>query len=170
VPARKQPGSDADKPAAPSLSLTVQHGEGFPGCQVSRARLRRWIAAALQRDARITLRFVGTREGRALNLAYRQKDYATNVLTFNYDDADSTTNIADIVICVPVVRREAARQRKPFDHHLAHLVIHGTLHAQGLEHDDEVEAQAMEALEAALLKRFRIGDPYLPNAARRRKG
>ena len=170
MPARKQPENAAGTPAAPTLALTVQHGEGSPGCQVSRARLRRWIAAALQRDARITLRFVGTREGRALNLAYRHKDYATNVLTFSYDDADSTTNVADIVICLPVVRQEAVRQQKPFDHHLAHLVIHGTLHAQGLEHDDEVQAQAMEALEAALLKRFRIGDPYLPNAARKRKG
>ncbi len=170
MPARKQPRNAADTPAAPTLALTVQHEESSPGCQVSRARLRRWIAAALQRDARITLRFVGTREGRALNLAYRHKDYATNVLTFNYDDADTTTNVADIVICLPVVRQEAARQQKPFDHHLAHLVIHGTLHAQGMEHDDEVEAQAMEGLEAALLKRFRIGDPYLPNAARKRKG
>ena len=126
---------------------------------MDRARLRRWISAALQTDARITLRFVGTREAHALNLSYRRRDYATNVLTFNYHDA-SAGCASDIVICLPVVRQEARRQRKPIEHHLAHLVIHGTLHAQGFEHDDPVEAEAMESLEAALLKRFRIDDPY----------
>ena len=142
-----------------ALSLTIQHGDGSPECPVSRARLRRWVGAALQSDARITLRFVGTREGRALNLAYRQKDCATNVLTFAYADA-SVPCAADIVICLPVVRQEARRQHKPLDQHLAHLVIHGVLHAQGFEHEDDIEAEAMEALETALLKRFRIGDPY----------
>jgi probable rRNA maturation factor len=122
---------------------------------VSRARLRRWVLAALQRDAEITLRFVGTREARALNRDYRGRDYATNVLTFDY-----APGVADIVVCVPVLEREARAQRKPLDHHLAHLVVHGVLHAQGFEHDDEVEAQAMEQLETALLRRFRVADPY----------
>jgi probable rRNA maturation factor len=122
---------------------------------VSRARLRRWVLAALQRDAKITLRFVGSREARALNRQYRGRDYATNVLTFDYEPG-----VADIVICVPVLEREARAQRKPLDHHLAHLVVHGVLHAQGFEHEDEFEAQAMEELETALLRRFRVADPY----------
>jgi len=135
---------------------------------VSRAQLRRWVQAALQSDARITLRFVGSREARALNREYRGKDYATNVLTFVYPaqtrSDEPPVQAADVVICLPVVAREARSQRKRFEQHLAHLVIHGTLHAQGFEHDDEVEAQAMEALETALLRRFRIADPYLPSA------
>ncbi len=159
-------GGQAKRP--PALALTIQHGDRSPECPVSRARLRRWVGAALQSDARITLRFVGAREGRALNLAYRHKDYATNVLTFGYED-ESVPCAADIVICLPVVRQEARRQRKPFEQHLAHLVIHGVLHAQGFEHDDEIEAEAMEALETALLKRFRIGDPYRARASRERK-
>jgi len=150
--------------AVPALSLSIQFGPGVPALEVSRARLRRWALAALQSDARITLRFVGAAEGRALNRAYRGRDYATNVLTFAYP-ADETgrpkhTTAADIVVCLPVVAREARAQRKPLDHHLAHLVVHGVLHAQGFEHDDEIEAEAMEALETALLRRFRIADPY----------
>lgn len=141
----------------PELALSVQSGPGAGDCPVTRPRLRRWVLAALQQDARITLRFVGSREGRALNHAHRGRDYATNVLTFGYD---TTPLEADIVICLPVVRREARAQRKPLDHHLAHLVIHGVLHAQGFDHEDEIEAQAMESLEAALLSRFRIPDPY----------
>lgn len=145
---------------APELSLSVQQASAASPCPVPRARLRRWVLAALQADTpetHLTLRFVGSRESRALNLAYRGKDYATNVLTFPYTESPLE---ADIVICMPVVRAEAKRQRKPLDHHLAHLVIHGVLHAQGHEHDEDDEAAVMEALETALLKRFRIPDPY----------
>ncbi len=165
APARGAPESRARATRAQrphALALAIQHGEGAPKCPVSRPRLRRWVGAALQTDARITLRFVGTREGRELNRAYRHKDYATNVLTFAYEDA-SVPCAADIVICLPVVRREARRQHKAFEHHLAHLVIHGVLHARGFGHDDDTEAAAMEALETALLRRFRIGDPYRPS-------
>jgi len=151
---------------SPRLSLSVQSAPGAGDVPVSRARLRRWVQAALQSDASITLRFVGSREARSLNRAYRDKDYATNVLTFVYPAQERQTEpparVADVVICLPVVAREARSQGKPVDHHLAHLVIHGVLHAQGFEHDDDVEAQAMESLEAALLRRFRIPDPYLP--------
>jgi probable rRNA maturation factor len=151
-------------PKGPTLSLSIQSGPRVPAVAVSRARLRRWVLAALQSDARITLRFVGTAEGRALNRAYRGKDYATNVLTFAYAPAEAGgtahATVADIVLCLPVIAREALAQRKPLDHHLAHLVIHGVLHAQGFEHDDELEAEAMEGLETALLRRFRIADPY----------
>ncbi len=150
----------------PELALSVQSGPGTGDCPVTRPRLRRWVLAALQDDARITLRFVGRREGRALNQAHRGRDYATNVLTFGYPEPPLPPNApkppreADIVICLPVVRSEARAQRKPVDHHLAHLVIHGVLHAQGFDHEDEIAAQAMESLEAALLSRFRIPDPY----------
>ena len=164
-------------PPRPELALSVQAGSGIATVPVSRPRLRRWVLAALQGDARITLRFVGTREGRALNREHRGRDYATNVLTFAYDPlpeppAPATAARrrtaprpcppveADIVLCMPVVRAEARAQGKPLDHHLAHLVIHGVLHAQGFDHDDETEAEAMEGLEAALLRRFRIPDPY----------
>ena len=160
-------------PPSPELSLSVQCGTGVAEPPVSRPRLRRWVLAALQHDAAITLRFVGSREGRALNREHRGRDYPTNVLTFAYEApplpaaARARGGVrapaaieADIVICLPVVRTEARAQRKPVDHHLAHLVIHGVLHAQGFDHEDEVEAEAMEALEAALLKRFRIPDPY----------
>jgi probable rRNA maturation factor len=163
----------------PELALSIQLGDGSPACPVSRPRLRRWVLAALQHDARLTIRFVGSREGRRLNRDFRGRDYATNVLTFGYEDdgtqgpakargrsrsgtAPTRPVVADIVICLPVVDREARAQRKPLEHHLAHLVIHGVLHAQGFEHDDEVEANAMETLETALLRRFRIADPYLP--------
>lgn len=144
------------------LALTVQEASAASPCPVPRARLRRWILAALSAragSARLTLRFVGSRESRTLNHAYRGKDYATNVLTFPYGEDPLE---ADIVLCMPVVRAEARAQRKPLDHHLAHLVIHGVLHAQGFEHEEDEEAAAMEALETALLRRFRIPDPYLP--------
>jgi probable rRNA maturation factor len=143
------------------LSLALQDGPGSPPCPVPRARLRRWLLAALQDDARLTVRFVGAREGRALNRVYRGRDYATNVLTFDYGGAPEGPPVqADIVICMPVVAREARQQRKPVDHHLAHLLMHAALHAQGLSHDDALEAEAMESLEATLLRRFRIPDPY----------
>ena len=142
-------------PEQPLLTLDIQCGATIPACPVDRRRVRRWAQRALQRDARLTIRFVGSREGRALNRTYRGRDYATNVLTVPYDE-DS----ADIVICLPVVTREARSQGKRFDHHLAHLVIHGVLHAQGFDHEQEDEAARMEALEVALLRRLRIPDPY----------
>lgn len=148
----------------PRLSLSIQSGSAALSLPVSRQRLRRWVTLALQTEARLTLRFVDSREGRALNAGYRGKDYATNVLTFNYPPSPQSPGksacVADIVICLPVVRREAREQRKPLDHHLAHLVIHGVLHAQGFEHEHDAEAEAMEALESTLLRRLRIPDPY----------
>lgn len=144
----------------PELALSVQQASAASPCPVPRARLRRWILAALSsrtERARLTLRFVGSRESRALNLSYRGKDHATNVLTFPYGEDPLE---ADIVVCMPVVRAESRAQRKPLDHHLAHMVIHGVLHAQGFEHEDDDEAAEMEGLETALLRRFRIPDPY----------
>jgi probable rRNA maturation factor len=148
------------EPARPRLALSVQHEPGAGDCPADRAQLRRWALAALERDAALTLRLVGAREGRALNAQFRGRDYATNVLTFAYEEQGDGPVQADIVICLPVLVREARAQRKPLREHLAHLVIHGVLHAQGMDHEDEDEARAMETRETALLGRFRIADPY----------
>lgn len=136
----------------------------------SRAALRRWAGVALERDARVTLRLVGRAEGERLNARYRGKPYPTNVLTFVYDDVTSelaghvTTDpgpvAGDLVLCVPVVRREAREQGKTFTAHCAHLVVHGMLHLQGYDHDTERTARRMEAHETALLAVLGIPDPY----------
>jgi probable rRNA maturation factor len=143
-------------PAAPALRLTVQNRDAFRGLP-ARSTLRRWLRLALARDAEIVLRFVGAREARALNRAFRRRDYATNVLTFAYGGRPLR---ADVVLCVPVVRAEARSQGKPFRHHLAHLVVHGALHAQGHDHVRPRQARAMEAIERRLLARLGIADPY----------
>jgi probable rRNA maturation factor len=116
------------------------------------------MRAALARDARVTLRFVGAREGRVLNRRYRGRDRATNVLTFVYDDGASLEG--DIVLCAPVVAKEARAQRKTLKAHYAHLVIHGMLHLQGYDHARDDDAARMEAREVALLRGLGYGDPY----------
>jgi probable rRNA maturation factor len=127
----------------------------------ARARLRRWVLAALERDAAITLRFVGSVEGRRLNRSYRGKDYATNVLTFVYEAAARGAPLTgDIAVCTPVVAREAAEQHKRLDAHCAHLVVHGVLHLQGYDHGRNTEARIMEARETQILARLRFADPY----------
>lgn len=146
----------------PRLALSVQVAPGAGAVPADRAQLRRWLLATLSTDASITLRLVGSREGRALNAAYRGRDHATNVLTFAYDEGlpPGSPVHADIVICLPVVVREARAQRKAVRDHLAHLVVHGALHAQGLDHEDDEQARAMQARETEVLARFRIADPY----------
>lgn len=151
--------------ASPRLSLSIQSGDGAPAWPVHRSRLRRWVAAALRADARIALRLVGAREGRELNRAFRGRDYATNVLTFVYDRppaprAGGAGAVADVVVCLPVAAREARAQRKPLEHHIAHLVVHGVLHAQGFDHETDSHARAMEQREREVLARFRVPDPY----------
>lgn len=148
--------------AAPRLALSVQIEAAAGEVPADRAQLRRWALAALATDATLTLRFVGTREGRRLNADFRGRDYATNVLTFAYDEAPAPGMPvqADIVICMPVVVREARARKKALRDHLAHLVVHGVLHAQGLDHEDDDEAREMEARETTVLARFRIADPY----------
>ena len=145
--------------AIPALSLSIQLGDGVRELPAPRARLRRWVAAAIDTDATLTLRFVGEREGRALNAQYRHRDHATNVLTFAYHGEGERVR-ADIVVCMPVVRREARAQRKHPAAHLAHLVIHGVLHACGHDHDQPGPAARMEAAEVALLARFGFADPW----------
>lgn len=145
------------------LAIQVETAASLP----SRAQLRRWVKGALDTqadavdEATFTLRFVDSREGRALNRAYRGRDYATNVLTFPLDDGDRRHAMADIVVCMPVVAKEARAQRKSVRDHCAHLVVHGVLHATGHDHETAREADAMEAIEQQVLARFGIDDPYL---------
>jgi probable rRNA maturation factor len=142
----------------PAFDLAIQGHARFDDLP-ARATLRRWIGAALDRDAEIALRFVDAREGRKLNREFRGKDCATDVLTFDYDHAPVVR--ADIILCLPVVKRAARERRRLFRDHLAHLVVHGTLHAQGLDHDDPAAARAMEAREVSILAQLGFGNPYL---------
>jgi len=145
------------------LSLSLQFGP-FDGVAAHRAALprhkvTRWIRHALATDAEITVRIVGDEEGRALNREYRKKDYATNVLTFDYTQEPVVT--ADLVLCAPVIEREAKEQNKSLEEHYAHMLVHGTLHAQGWDHEtSEVDAQEMEDYEAAILRELGFEDPY----------
>lgn len=159
----------APKHRPPRLRLAVQYALEASGLP-DRTQLRRWAQAALLQDAEVTLRFVDAAEGRRLNRDYRGKDYATNVLTFAYDsplppNPSPLTPLpspltGDIVLCAPVVEREAAEQGKPCEAHYAHLVVHGLLHLQGYDHEDEGEATAMEAVESFILRRLGYPDPY----------
>jgi len=142
----------------------------------ARGLLRRWVRAALvaaTRTATVTLRFVDAAEGAALNRRYRSRRGPTNVLSFVYDDAPGRCR-GDIVLCAPVLRSEAAAQGKPLAAHCAHLVVHGTLHLQGADHEDPADAARMESQEAAILARLGFPDPYAPRGAiarrRRRSG
>jgi probable rRNA maturation factor len=149
--------SAQDERVAPRLTLSVQwmvDATALP----RRATLRRWALAALDRDAAVTLRFVATREGRALNQRYRGHDHATNVLTFVYDDEVSLSG--DIVLCAPVVRKEARTRKKTLAAHYAHLVIHGMLHLQGYDHERDDDAHRMQGRESALLASLGYPDPH----------
>ncbi|MGH8714810.1 MAG: rRNA maturation RNase YbeY [Casimicrobiaceae bacterium] len=148
------------------LTLTVQHAADDADLP-ARGLLRRCVAAALERDADITLRFVERDEARLLNRRYRRQDRPTNVLSFVYDDERDVLH-GDIVLCAPVLRREAEQQGKALAAHCAHLVVHGTLHLQGYDHLDTADAQRMEAREAAILAGLGYADPYATGRPRRR--
>ncbi len=139
------------------LSLSVQYAVDARGLP-TRPQFRRWIRAALERDAQITLRIVDGSEGRALNRKYRGKHNATNVLTFVYDDIDPLSG--DVVVCAPVAEREACEQRRNLLAHYAHLAVHATLHLQGYDHENETDAAAMEARETAIMMKLGYADPY----------
>lgn len=141
-----------------ALSLSVQYAVK-PDSAPTRPKFRRWVQAALTRDAEITLRLVDEEEGQALNRDYRGKDYATNVLTFVYDDLPHLAG--DIVICPAVVEREALQQGKANDAHYAHLVVHGVLHLHGYDHESEAQAEEMERLETQIVTKLGYPDPYL---------
>ena len=146
------------------LTLSLQFGPLADAtthrAALPRHKVARWIRHALGIDAEMAIRIVDTEEGQQLNRDYRQKDYATNVLTFDY--CTGPVMMADLVLCAPVVAREAAEQGKTLADHYAHLLVHGTLHAQGHEHDGvpEAEAAAMEARETAILASLGVADPY----------
>ena len=146
-----------------ALTLSLQFAR-FDGAAQHRAALprhkvARWIRHALALDAEITVRIVGLEEGQQLNRDYRHKDYATNVLTFDYTQEPVVT--ADLVLCAPVVAREAAEQNKTLAEHYAHLLVHGALHAQGWDHEtSEADAQEMEAYETEILTGLGFADPY----------
>jgi probable rRNA maturation factor len=129
------------------------------GAEIPNARmLRAWAEAALTDDAAVTLRIVGAREGRRLNREFRGRDYATNVLTFVYDEGRPLQG--DIVLCAPVVRAEAGRGADKLEAHYAHLVVHGMLHLQGFDHEQPRQAQFMELLESEIVTRLGYPDPY----------
>ncbi|NMM11634.1 MAG: rRNA maturation RNase YbeY [Polaromonas sp.] len=145
------------------LNLSLQFGDIEERAQhraaLPRHSVARWIRHALLRDAEITVRIVDAEEGQTLNRDYRQRDYATNVLTFDYSQQPVVT--ADLVFCAPVVQREATEQGKTLRAHYAHLLVHGTLHAQGYDHEtNEREALEMEALEILLLSELGFDNPY----------
>jgi probable rRNA maturation factor len=150
--------------AAVTLELTLQKAVNSPGLP-TRTELRRWLSAALERSATITVRFVGAAEGRRLNRAYRDRDYATNVLSFDYGGSGRGQLLAgDLVLCAPVARREARAQRKAFSAHVAHLIVHGALHLQGHDHQSLSAAARMEALEKRILANLGYPDPYAGDA------
>lgn len=140
------------------LSLSVQFAEASARALLPRHRVRRWLRASLDRPAEITLRLVGADEGRALNRDYRGKDYATNVLTFDYQREPVV--VADLVLCVPVLAAEAQAQGRELGHHYAHLIVHGALHAQGWDHEREADARRMERRESELMVALGLPDPW----------
>ncbi|HZW21523.1 rRNA maturation RNase YbeY [Noviherbaspirillum sp.] len=148
-------------PQENKLTLSVQYPDPRLKETIPRNKLRRWIQAALFAPAELTIRFVDAEEGRTLNREYRGKDYATNVLTFAYtEDEESEVTQADIILCTDVLQREAAEQKKSVEAHAAHLVVHGVLHAQGYDHENDEEAAEMEALEVEILESLGEANPY----------
>jgi probable rRNA maturation factor len=146
------------------LSLSVQYPDARLQETITRQKIRRWVQAALFAPAELTIRFVDAAEGQALNRDYRAKDYATNVLTFAYNEgedvADDAPTQADIILCTDVLEQEAKQQKKTVEEHAAHLIVHGVLHAQGYDHDDDEEAAEMEGIETEILAALGYADPY----------
>ena len=142
----------------PELQLSLQFADPTHRELLPRHRVARWIRAGLEAPAAITVRIVGEDEGRALNREYRHKDYATNVLTFDYVQEHEIE--ADLVLCAPVVEREAAELGITLAAHYAHMLVHGTLHAQGFDHLVDADARVMEARESLLMGALGFADPY----------
>jgi probable rRNA maturation factor len=152
--------------SAPALRLSLQFADRTLRPHLPRHRVARWIRAALAHPGEIAVRFVDAAEGLALNREYRGQDHATNVLTFDYEPGPPLV-VADLVLCSPVLLAEAKALRKPVEEHAAHLLVHGSLHAQGWDHErGDDDARAMEARESELLLGLGFADPY----ARRRRG
>ena len=144
--------------AKPELTLSLQFADPSHRDLLPRHKVARWIRAALEAPGEITVRIVDAEEGQQLNSEFRGKDYATNVLTFDYVQEPEIE--ADLVLCAPVVAREAREQKIDLAAHYAHLLVHGTLHAQGYDHEVDDEAACMEARETEVLAGLGFDDPY----------
>ena len=142
----------------PQLAISIQIASQLANTPTN-AQFKKWAKAALRVDTEVTIRIVDEAEGRALNLAYRGKDYATNVLTFPLIETPHL--MGDIVICAPVVAAEAIAQNKPLTAHYAHLTVHGMLHLSGFDHETEAQAELMEAIEIQILAKLGYANPYL---------
>ena len=146
------------KSPRPALLLSLQFADSQDRVLLARHKVARWIRAALASPAEITVRIVGAEEGRALNRDFRGQSHATNVLTFDYAHAPLVQ--ADLVLCAPVVRREAAEQQLLLEAHYAHLLVHGALHAQGHDHEQDAQAREMEARESEVMLALGYTDPH----------
>ena len=146
------------------LDLEVQYADPRLESEITPDMLERWVRAALLGPAELAIRFVDAEEGLTLNRDYRGKNYATNVLTFAYNEgaelADDEPTQADIILCTDVLQREAEEQKKTVEEHAAHLVVHGVLHAQGFDHENDEEAGEMEQLERDIMEVLGYPDPY----------
>ena len=150
-----------------NLELDVQYPDTRLEADLTPELVERWVRGALLGPAELAIRFVDAEEGQTLNREYRGKDYATNVLTFAYNEgaeiADDEPTQADIVLCTDVLQREADDQKKTVEEHAAHLVVHGVLHAQGFDHETDEEAEEMEQLERDIMEVLGYPDPYADN-------
>ncbi len=155
---RGDAGPPGSGPARASLTLSLQFADATDRAILPRRQVARWIRAALEAPGEITVRIVGAEEGQALNRAYRAKDHATNVLTFDYSREPVVS--ADLVLCAPVLQRESRELGIPLEAHYAHMLVHGTLHAQGYDHEADDQARAMEARETELMRTLGFEDPY----------
>jgi probable rRNA maturation factor len=151
-------GASVTRTARPALSLSLQFADARHRAVLPRHKVVRWLRAALDAPAEISVRLVGDDEGRVLNRDFRGQDHATNVLTFDYER--SPVVMADLVLAAGVVEREAAELGIPVADHCAHLLVHGALHAQGFDHQADAQAQAMESRESAILLGLGLRDPY----------
>jgi probable rRNA maturation factor len=158
TPRVADPPPRAPRRGRPALRLSLQFADARHRGTLARADVARWIRAALAAPAELTVRIVDGDEGRALNRDFRGQDHATNVLTFPYGAAQPLS--ADLVLCAPVVEAEAEAEGIPLLAHYAHLIVHGTLHAQGFDHERAAEAKEMEARESAILIALGFADPY----------
>ena len=134
--------------------------EAVVATQASASLIKKWVKASSTPNGQLTLRFVNMAEGKKLNLAFRKKDAATNVLTFPYELTKSNVH-ADIIFCLPVLQKEAKVQGKTLKAHLAHLIVHGCLHAQAYDHETKKDAEKMETSEVQILKKLGFSNPYL---------
>lgn len=142
----------------PKLSMAVQYAIK-PANAPTRHQFKKWAQVALGQDAEIALRLVDAKEGRELNLTWRGKDYATNVLTFPL--MHDPLLMGDIVLCAPIIEQEAAEQGISVESHYAHLTVHSVLHMQGYDHENDADAEIMEALESQIVIKLGYADPYL---------